>query len=113
LSVALKSSTLLAMASLTIATLGILAALPLFWSFPTALLGGTAAAAGIALVNSIGNLAGYVSPLAIGWIKDTTGNTDSGMYLLAASLVLGAFIVISFTPRTTSQTAGHAVKALR
>ena len=77
----------LAMVGLTIGTMGILSTLPLFWSLPTAFLAGTGAAAGIALINSIGNLAGFVSPYAVGWLKDQTSSTDAGMYLLAASLV--------------------------
>jgi hypothetical protein len=56
------NNTALAMASLTLASVGILTTLPLFWSLPTAFLSGTAAAAGIALINSLGNLAGFVSP---------------------------------------------------
>ena len=93
LSVQLASNTVLAMASLTLATAGILATLPLFWSLPTALLGGTAAAAGIALINSFGNLAGFVSPYMIGWIKDMTKSTDNGMYMLAGAMLLGGLLV--------------------
>ena len=93
LSVQLASNTVLAMASLTLATAGILATLPLFWSLPTALLGGTAAAAGIALINSFGNLAGFVSPYMIGWIKDVTKSTDNGMYMLAGAMLLGGLLV--------------------
>ncbi|PRC92414.1 MFS transporter [Solimicrobium silvestre] len=87
-------NTLLAMAALTLATIGILTTLPLFWSLPTAFLGGAAAAAGIALINSLGNLAGFVSPYLVGWLKDLTHSTDSGMYLLAASLVIGAVLTL-------------------
>jgi len=93
LSVQLASNTVLAMASLTLATAGILATLPLFWSLPTALLGGTAAAAGIALINSFGNLAGFVSPYMIGWIKDMTKSTDNGMYMLAGAMLIGGLLV--------------------
>ena len=103
LSVQLASNTVLAMASLTLATAGILATLPLFWSLPTALLGGTAAAAGIALINSFGNLAGFVSPYMVGAIKDATQSTALGMYCLAGSLVLGAVLVILSIPRTMSR----------
>lgn len=93
LSVQLASNTALAMASLTLATAGILTTLPLFWSLPTALLSGTAAAAGIALINSFGNLAGFVSPYMIGWIKDMTKSTDDGMYMLAGAMLLGGLLV--------------------
>ena len=66
LSVVWAHNTVLAMASLTLATMGILTTLPLFWSLPTAILAGTGAAAGIAMINSIGNLAGFLSPYAGG-----------------------------------------------
>ncbi|HWX00284.1 MFS transporter [Collimonas sp.] len=88
-------NTLLAMSALTLATVGIITVLPLFWSLPTAFLGGAAAAAGIALINSLGNLAGFVSPYLVGWLKDQTHSTNSGMYVLAASLLLGAVLTLS------------------
>ncbi|AIY42387.1 Nitrate/nitrite transporter [Collimonas arenae] len=88
-------NTFLAMSSLTLATIGIITVLPLFWSLPTAFLGGAAAAAGIALINSLGNLAGFVSPYLVGWLKDQTHSTNSGMYVLAASLLLGAVLTLS------------------
>jgi nitrate/nitrite transporter NarK len=78
-----------------VATLGIITTLPLFWSLPTAILGGTAAAAGIALINSLGNLAGFVSPYMVGWIKDLTQSTNNGMYALAVSLVAGALLTLT------------------
>jgi D-galactonate transporter len=98
LSVQLASNTTLAMCALTLGTCGIITTLPLFWSLPTAILGGGAAAAGIAFINSFGNLAGFVSPYAIGWIKDVTQSTDNGMYMLAAVLVLGALLVAFGVP---------------
>ncbi len=91
----------LSMAALTIATIGILATLPLFWTLPTAFLGGVAAAAGIAIINSVGNLAGFLSPYLVGAIKDATGSTNSGMYVLAASLCLGALCVLAGIPRNS------------
>jgi D-galactonate transporter len=94
LSVAFHANALLAMTGLTIAAMGIMAALPIFWSNPTALLGGTAAAMGIAFINSVGNLAGFAIPAIIGVIKDRTQSTDSGLHLLAALLVLGAIAVL-------------------
>ncbi len=88
-------NTWLSMAALTLATVGIITTLPLFWSLPTAFLGGTAAAAGIALINSLGNLAGFVSPFMVGWLKDLTHSTNSGMYMLAGSLVVGALLTLT------------------
>jgi predicted MFS family arabinose efflux permease len=88
-------NTLLAMTALTIATACIITTLPLFWSLPTAFLAGTGAAAGIAMINSLGNLAGFASPYAVGWLKQASGSTSSGMLLLASSLILGAILTIS------------------
>ena len=86
-----------AMAALSLATMGILTGLPLFWTLPTSMLRGTAAAAGIALINSVGNLAGFVSPFMVGSIKDATGSTTAGLYVLAASLFLGGILVLLAT----------------
>ena len=83
---------------LSLAAAGVLTCAPLFWSLPTAFLSGTAAAAGIAIVNSVGNLAGFVSPYMVGYLKDLTQSTQSGMYVLAALLVLGAVAVADAGP---------------
>ncbi|MES2162917.1 MAG: MFS transporter [Pseudomonadota bacterium] len=90
-----SDNTVVAMVALSVATAGILSTFPIFWSLPTALLGGAAAAAGIALINSVGNLAGFASPYLVGAIKDATGSTAIGIYLLAASLVAGAVLVVA------------------
>ena len=103
LSVLWGQSTVLAMAALTLATMGILTTLPLFWSLPTSFLAGAGAAAGIALINSLGNLAGFVSPFAVGWLKDMTQSTNAGMYLLAVSLVLGAMLTLSVPARLVNK----------
>ncbi len=103
LSVQWHSDTTMAMVALTIATIGILTTLPLFWSLPTSFLAGTGAAAGIALINSLGNLAGFLSPYAVGWLKDMTQSTDSGMYLLAVCMVVGAALTLSVPARMVNQ----------
>ncbi|HEV7816352.1 MAG TPA: MFS transporter [Janthinobacterium sp.] len=95
-SVLYAGDTLVAMAALSLATAGILSTFPIFWSLPTAMLGGAAAAAGIALINSIGNLAGFASPYLVGAIRDATHSTATGIYLLAASLVIGGVLVLTF-----------------
>jgi MFS family permease len=86
----------LTMLALTLATLGIYAAVGTFWSLPTAILTGTGAAAGLALANSIGNLAGLVSPTAIGLIKQATGSFAVALLFLAGALLLGALITLAF-----------------
>ncbi|MEU0248548.1 MFS transporter [Streptomyces sp. NPDC006235] len=88
-------STALSLVALSIAAAGVLTCAPLFWSLPTAFLGGTAAAVGLAAINSVGNLAGFVSPYMIGALKDATGSTSVPMYVLALSLVVGAAAVLT------------------
>jgi len=95
LSVILAKDGTLAIAALTLGLSGIMTTLPLFWSLPTAFLAGTGAAAGIALINSLENLAGFVSPYAVGWLKDATGSTDAGVYLLAAAMVVGVLLTLA------------------
>ncbi|MDQ0989227.1 MFS transporter [Streptomyces sp. V3I7] len=90
-----SGSTALSLIALSFAAAGVLTCAPLFWSLPTAFLGGTAAAAGLAVINSVGNLAGFVSPYMIGALKDSTGSSSIPMYVLALSLVVGAAAVLT------------------
>lgn len=83
-----------AMLGLTVATMGVMTTLCQFWCLPTAVLSGAAVATGVAVVNSVGNLAGFVSPYVIGWIVDQTHSTDLGVYTLAASLLIGGLLVL-------------------
>ncbi|WP_190286450.1 MFS transporter [Cupriavidus cauae] len=108
LSVLWYDRTVLAMVGLTLATIGIMTTLPLFWSLPTAFLAGTGAAAGIAMINSLGNLAGFISPYAVGWLKDLTQSTNAGMYLLAGCLVVGAVLTLLVPARLVSRQQGAA-----
>ena len=85
----------LKMISFCVAGFGIFACLPVFWTLPTAFLSGAAAAAGIAVVNSIGNLAGFAGPFAMGWIKDHTGSYTGGLLLLAGLGIIAMGIVLS------------------
>jgi len=94
LSVLFHSDVTLSMAGLTLCTTGIMSALPIFWSNPTALLGGAAAAVGIAFINSVGNLAGFAMPWLIGLIRDATHSTDAGLEMLSVLMVLGAAAVL-------------------
>jgi MFS transporter, ACS family, tartrate transporter len=87
---------LLKMIALSVAGFGIFACLPVFWTLPTAFLSGAAAAAGIAVINSIGNLAGFAGPFAMGWIKDHTGSYAGGLLLLAGLgiVAMGAVLML-------------------
>ena len=88
------SSVVAVVAALTVVNVGISAAKPPLWSMPTMFLSGPAAAAGIATINSIGNLGGFAGPWAIGWIKDLTGSFLGGLYMVAGLLVLSAVLTL-------------------
>jgi ACS family tartrate transporter-like MFS transporter len=88
------SANWLAIASLCLATSGIYAALAVFWTLPASLLRGTAAAAGLALLNSFSNLGGFFGPTVMGWAKQQTGSYSAGLGVIAATLVLGGVSVI-------------------
>jgi ACS family tartrate transporter-like MFS transporter len=81
-------------AALTLVNIGISSAKPPLWSMPTGFLEGSAAAAGIATINSIGNLGGFVGPSMIGWIKDRTGSFAGGLYFVACLLVISAAVTL-------------------
>src|SRR5208282_3781303 len=84
----------LTVVAFTIGACGVFAVLPVFWTLPTAVLSGTAAAAGIAVINSLGNLSGFFGPYAMGWIKDATVSFAGGLLLIAALAVVGMVIVL-------------------
>ena len=81
--------------TLTLVNIGISAAKPPLWSMPTLFLTGPAAAAGIATINSIGNLGGFAGPAMIGWIKQTTGSYAGGLYFVSALLILSAIMTLA------------------
>ena len=82
------------MACLCVAGFGFFAVLPVFWTLPTAFLSGAAAAAGIAAVNSIGNLGGYFGPKVFGMLKDHTGSDFAGLMFLAACALSGVIVFV-------------------
>src|SRR3984893_2867465 len=86
------NGTWLAVGAMAVAAVGLYGSKPAFWPLPSTFLSGTAAAGGIALINSIGNLGGFVGPYAVGWIKDSTGSYEMGLYFLAACALASAII---------------------
>jgi MFS transporter, ACS family, tartrate transporter len=94
ISTALNNPTM-KMVALSIAGFGIFGCLPVFWTFPAAFLSGAAAAGGIALINSIGNLAGFVGPYAMGRIKDVTGSYTGGLLSLSAVGLIAMIVVLA------------------
>ncbi|UYW31266.1 MFS transporter [Methylorubrum extorquens] len=88
------SSAVAVIAALSLVNVGISAAKPPLWAMPTMFLSGSAAAVGIATINSIGNLGGFVGPWAIGWIKDRTGSFTGGLIFVAGLLILSAVVTL-------------------
>ncbi|MGA1982234.1 MAG: MFS transporter [Acidobacteriaceae bacterium] len=83
---------------MNMAVVGVVTAVPLFWALPTSFLGGTAAAAGIALVNCTGNLGGFFSPMIIGSLKTHTGTLNSGLYLIAGCMLASSILIVALVP---------------
>ena len=96
---------LLVMASFCVAASGIYGALAVFWTFPTQMLRGMAAAGGLALLNSFSNLGGFFGPTLMGWLKAMTGTYTLGMALLSGMLVLAGVSTL-WIGRTFFRTAG-------
>jgi ACS family tartrate transporter-like MFS transporter len=86
---------LFAFCSICLAASGIWSTLGPFWSLPTAFLSGTAAAGGVALINSVGNVGGFVGPYVIGYVKQATQSFTNGMLVLAATLLIAAILALS------------------
>jgi nitrate/nitrite transporter NarK len=80
---------------LALSQLGQRSVMSVFWAIPPMLLGGTAAAAGIALINSIGNLGGAVGPSVMGWLREGTNSYSAGLLVLATALVIEAVLILS------------------
>jgi len=94
LAVIVPATPVFALATLSIAAFGIWGTLGPYWTLPTAFLRGTAAAGGIALVNSVGNLGGFFGPMLVGRIHDATGGFTAGLLALAGFLVLAAVVTL-------------------
>ena len=103
LSVVYAHNTVFAMGALTVAAMGVLTCIPQFYTLPPAILSGGAAAMGLAVANSVGNVAGFISPYLLGWLKDYTGSTNIGVIVLAGTLVVGALLVFANPPRLVNR----------
>jgi MFS transporter, ACS family, tartrate transporter len=95
------TSALLVMICITVCAIGVFAAIPVFWQLPSAFLTGVGAAAGIGLINSFGNLSGFLGPYLTGWLQDLTGSFRTGLWVVAGFMVLAGVIALSF------HTVGH------
>jgi sugar phosphate permease len=103
LSVLYSENTVLAIAALTVAAAGIVTCIPQYLIIPPAYLHGAAAAIGLALINSVGNISGFIGPYLLGWIKDFTGSTNIGVLFLAGALVIGALLVFANPARVVNR----------
>jgi len=83
------------MAAVTLTAIGIFCALPVFWYLPTTFLSGMGAAAGIALVNSLGNSAGFLAPYVTGWLSDATGTNKAGLWVVGLAMLFAAILVLA------------------
>jgi ACS family tartrate transporter-like MFS transporter len=84
------------MIAFSVAAFGFLGSQPVFWAIPSSLLTGAAAAGGLALINAVGGLAGFLGPFAVGAIKDATGSYSLGMDAIACCALVAAVIVVAF-----------------
>lgn len=83
------------LAGLSLATMGAMTGLALFWPLSSGVLGTGAAAAGVALINSTGQMAGFLSPYFVGWIKEAAHSTDPALYALAGAMLAGVALIAS------------------
>jgi MFS transporter, ACS family, tartrate transporter len=107
IAVAFQTTLPLLVFGFTLSQLGQRSVMSVFWAIPPMLLGGTAAAAGIALINAIGNLGGAVGPSVMGWLREGTASYSAGLLLLAGVLVVEAALVASL--RLPARAARHRV----
>jgi D-galactonate transporter len=108
----LVTNPVIIMALLCFAQIGVSAVPPMFWPLPASFLTGASAAAGIAAINSLGNLSGFAGPFAMGYLKDATGSFTAGLLLLAGCSVLGAIVVMILRiDARREQAAGNVVLA--
>jgi D-galactonate transporter len=103
LSAAFSHNVPLAMAALTLAAAGVCTTVSMFWTLPGAFLAGAAAAAGIAFVNSVGNISGFVAPSMVGWIKDHTGSASPALLVIAACIAIASLLVFRVPARLVNK----------
>src|SRR5450830_90802 len=99
------STALLVVLALVAVNVGISSAKAPLWAMPNAFLSGAGAAAGIAMINAIGNLGGFIGPFAIGWLKSRTGGYAAGLYVVAATLALSAVVTLLLSRQSRSAIA--------
>ena len=102
------STALMVILALVVVNIGISAAKAPLWAMPSVFLSGAGAAAGIAMINSVGNLGGFVGPFVIGWLKNVTGSYAAGLYVVAATLAVSAIVTLMLSRQARQpRTAAH------
>jgi MFS transporter, ACS family, tartrate transporter len=109
----LLSGSFWALAGLSVATIGFYGMKTSFWPLPATFMSGTAAAAAIAGINSVGNLGGLIGPNAVAWLKDHTGTFETGLYFLSACALISAIVtlVAVHEPQREAEPTGLGVAA--
>lgn len=102
-----RGNMVLTVALFTVAMTGLKAYLPAFWALPNQFLTAAAAAASIGMINSFGNLGGWIGPWVIGVVKKTTGNFNYGLWYLATSMIVSAIIIYRIGNAAVPKSAGH------
>jgi MFS transporter, ACS family, tartrate transporter len=100
------NSPLLVMICITVCAIGVYSAIPVFWQLPNAFLTGVGAAAGIGLINSFGNLSGFLGPYLTGWLQGLTGSFRPGLWVVAGFMVLAGVIALSLRAGDTRSAKG-------
>ena len=98
----IAASPMAALLSIAVATIGTMSAIPVFWQMPNRFLSGTAAAAGVALINSVANLAGFGAPFMMGWIKDSTGQVAPGLFTVSIVEAMATVLVLLCIPKAVA-----------
>ncbi len=98
-----SSSPIMSMVMLSITTMGIYSFVATFWSLASATLTASAAVVGIAVINSVGNLGGFIGPYVVGYLSDATGNTTSALYFLGVVLAIGSALILSINKKNIKE----------
>lgn len=96
----------LAIGALIITTSSYLISMSMFWTIPSGYLSESARAGGLALVNTLGQVGGLITPIWIGWVKTSTGNLNLALYVVAAAVALGAMTIVLGIPSKTMRSLG-------
>jgi ACS family tartrate transporter-like MFS transporter len=110
LAVVFRDNVPLLVLSFMLSQMGQRAVMSVFWAIPPMFLGGTAAAAGIGLINAIGNLGGFFGPSMMGWVRDATGGYSGGLLVLTGALIMEAVLVVSLPVPSTEPARALAAR---